>query len=453
MNSSSVIGKILIEGVLVLKSPLLIGDGAGETADNLRDVHVLKSRRGEPFIPGTSLCGVLCDWLENVSPAWTTKIFGDTDKMQSSIQVEDIALKGGKVIVRDGVRINGVTNTGEDGGKYDFEVVERGASGALRLLINLRGIHVNKNFDGDKNYSLDGITDVVALMLGRLRDGIRVGALTSKGFGLVAAEKLTASFYDFRDVNDVAAWLTGIKPAHAVQPSVARNIASPKDFIVDALFQFNSSFIIRDYDVSADDKEKKISAVTLKSQKDFVVPGTSLKGIFRHRAEYIFAKLGLDPKSLDGLMGNSTTDKKIKSRFIVAESYVAPENFAEVEHTRNKIDRFTGGTLQGTLFTTKPAYQKNRGKPTFKIHFEIRDADDAEAGLAIFLLRDLWLGCVALGGEKSIGRGTVNGLSAEINFKGKTYKLGTNGKVIDGSESELEDFATALKHFAGGDGK
>ncbi|MBQ3452125.1 MAG: CRISPR-associated protein, partial [Selenomonadaceae bacterium] len=77
MNSSSVIGKILIEGEFILKSPLLIGDGAGETADNFRDVHVLKNRQGEPFIPGTSLCGVLCDWLENLSPAWTTKIFGD----------------------------------------------------------------------------------------------------------------------------------------------------------------------------------------------------------------------------------------------------------------------------------------------------------------------------------------------------------------------------------------
>ncbi len=452
MNSSSVIGKILIEGNLVLKSPLLIGDGAGETADNFRDVHVLKNRRGKPFIPGTSLCGVLCDWLESVSPAWTTKIFGDTDEMQSSIQVEDIALEGGEVIARDGVRIDGVTGTGVDGGKYDFEVVERGAEGALRLLINLRGVHVSKNFVGEKNYSLDEITDAIALMLGRLRDGIRLGALTSKGFGLVAAEKLTASLYDFRDANDVAAWLTDSKPAHAIQPSEAGTAASPKDFIVEANFRFNSSFIIRNYDVDALDKAKNISAVSLKSRKDFVIPGTSLKGVLRHRAEYIFAKLGLDSKILNGLMGNSTPDKKIKSRFIVAESYVAPENFSEVEHTRNKIDRFTGGTLQGTLFTTKPAYQKNL-EPTFKLHFEIRDASDAEAGLAIFLLRDLWLGRVALGGEKSVGRGTVSGLSAEINFRSKIYKLSANGKVIGGDKSELENFAAAMKNFAGGDGK
>ncbi|MBR2733398.1 MAG: CRISPR-associated protein, partial [Selenomonadaceae bacterium] len=63
MSKSNVIGKILIVGNLRLQSPLLIGDGAGETSDNFRDIHVLKNRQGKPFIPGTSLCGVLRDWL------------------------------------------------------------------------------------------------------------------------------------------------------------------------------------------------------------------------------------------------------------------------------------------------------------------------------------------------------------------------------------------------------
>lgn len=441
MNKSSVIGKILIEGDLVLKSPLLIGDGAGETSDNFRDVHVLKNRRGEPFIPGTSLCGVLRDWLTRIKPDAVTEIFGDADEMQSSIQTDDIELTNFDIIARDGVRIDGVTGTVDGDGKFDFEAVERGAHGSLRMLITLRGCH-----------SVEKISKAVALMLGRLRDGIRLGALTSKGFGLVAAENLNAGFYDFRQKADVAAWLLDKPATEKILPSTEEIADDLNNFIVDANFRFNSSFIVRDYDISAEDKAKNISAVTFKSRKDFVIPGMSLKGVLRHRAEYILAKLGLDSKTLDALMGSSTPDKKIKSRFIVAESYVAPEDFSEVEHTRNKIDRFTGGVIQGALFATKPAYQKNL-EPTFKLHFEIRDADNTEAGLAIFLLRDLWLGRVALGGEKSVGRGTVSGLSAEIKFRGKTYKLGANGKVIGGDKSELENFAAALKNFAGGDGK
>ena len=424
MNKSSVIGKISIAGDLVLKSPLLIGDGAGETPDNFRDVHVLKNRQGAPFIPGTSICGVLRDWIENFAPDAVTEIFGDNDKMQSSIQFDDIALADCEIISRDGVRIDGMTGAGVDGGKYDFEVVERGANGKLNLLINLRGCH-----------SVEKISNVVARLLKKLQDGIQLGAMTSKGFGLAAVENLTANLYDFRDKADVIAWLTDKTPTKKITPTAAE-IPADNDFVVDAEFVFNSSFIIRDYDNDS----------TLKSRKDFVVPGTSLKGILRHRAEYIFDKLKRDKIFLERLMGTTTS----KSRFIVAESYVAPKNFAEVEHTRNKIDRFTGGTLQGTLFTTKPAYQKN-GEPTLKIHFEIRDAKDFEAGLALFLLRDLWLGRVAIGGEKSVGRGTVRGQAATINFNGKTYKLDAHGKIIDGDKSELEKLSAALKNFAGGD--
>lgn len=430
MNKSSVIGKILIVGNLRLQSPLLIGDGAGESAENFRDVHVLKNRQGKPFIPGTSLCGVLRDWLANVDAAAVPEIFGDADKMQSSIQADDIALENGEIIFRDGVRIDGLTGAGVDGGKYDYEAVERGASGKLRLLITLRGVH-----------DVEKISATVAKLLRQLQDGIRLGALTSKGFGLVTAENLRADFYNFSNGADVAAWFTGKSAAKKILPSTEKFSAPEKNLVVEADFQFNSSFIIRDGDA------------TLKSRDDFVLPGTSLKGILRHRAEYILRRLGLDVDALENLMGASSSEKKIKSRFIVAESYIAPKNFAEIEHTRTKIDRFTGGTLQGTLFTTTPAYQKIFDAPTLKLRFEIRNAVDSEVGLAIFLLRDLWLGRVAVGGEKSVGRGTLKGLSATMNFRGKTYTLGANGKVLGGDKTELENFAAALKNFAGGDGK
>ena len=441
MNKSSIVGKIKITGDLVLNSPLLIGDGAGETADNFRDIHVLRNRQGEPFIPGTSLCGVLREWLESVEPESVKEIFGDKDKMQSSIQIDDITLKEGEVISRDGVKIDSITGAGVDGGKYDFEAVERGAKGSLYLLINLRGCH-----------SVDKISEIVRRLLKKLQDGIRLGALTSKGFGLTVAENLTAKFYNFRKKSDVAAWFTNKDPDEKILPSDEKNSASENDFIVDANFKFNSSFIIRDYDATEKIGETTVTASTLKSRKDFVIPGTSLKGILRHRAEYIFDKQKFDKKFLEKLMGSSSPDEKIKSRFIVEESYISVENFSEVRHTRNKIDRFTGGVLQGTLFTTKPAYQKNPAEPTLKIHFEIRNAEPSEAGLALFLLRDLWLGHVAIGGEKSVGRGTISGKYAEINFNGKTYKLDADGKV-DGDKSELENFAKALKNFSGGDSK
>lgn len=445
MNKASIIGKILIEGELVLASPLLIGDGEGETSENKKDIHVLKNQDDIPFIPGISLCGVLREYMTGIEPKATAKIFGDANNFQSAIQIDDIELKDGKVTSRDGVSIDGLTGTGIDGAKYDYEAIDRGATGKLRILINLRGGIVDAEKFDAANYTLEKVTGIVDELIVRLQHGIRLGAMTAKGFGLTKIENLTADFYDFRNKKDVAAWLTDKAASTKITPAAKTISDDPNDFIVDAQFKFNSSFIIRNYQVSAKDKENKISAVSLRSQNDFVIPGTSLKGIFRHRAEKIFRTLKLDAAKLETLMGTSKdSGEKIKSRFIVAESYITPQNVAEVEHTRNKIDRFTGGTLQGTLFTIKPVYQKT-SEPTLKIHFEIRNAKDFEAGLALFLLRDIWRGNVAIGGEKSIGRGTVSGISAEIKFQGETYKLGEGGKVIEGDATKLSALAETLK--------
>lgn len=64
--------------------------------------------------------------------------------------------------------------------------------------------------------------------------------------------------------------------------------------------------------------------------------------------------------------------------------------------------------------------------------------------MALFLLRDLWLGKVAVGGEKAVGRGTLSGCDAEIKFKGETYSFGEGGKIISGNKGELEKFVSAV---------
>lgn len=165
--------------------------------------------------------------------------------------------------------------------------------------------------------------------------------MTSKGFGVAAVENLDAQFYDFIKKADVMAQLTDKDAAEKIQP--AENIsANTKNFIVDAEFVFNSSFIVRNYYVP----EEKISAVSLKSLENFVLPGTSLKGILRHREEYIFGRLKLDAKFLNNLMGSAEGDK-IKSRFIVGESYIENKNIAEISHTRNKLTDLRAAFCRG----------------------------------------------------------------------------------------------------------
>ena len=438
MSDASVIGKIMIAGELVLDSALLIGDGAGENPDNKRDIHVLKNRGGKPFVPGTSICGVLREYFARTEPAAVEKIFGDLDSMQSSIQIGDVELIDGAIIFRDGVSIDGSTGVGINGGKYDYEAVERGAHGAIKMLVTLRACHER-----------DAIKNSISRLLKRLELGIEVGALTAKGFGRVHVENLIADFYDFRNKSDVAAWLMNYPASEKILPS--DDIQSGgDDLIIDADFVMNSSLIVRNYDTREKIGENKIHAVSLKSRDDFLIPGTTLKGILRHRAEYILSRLGCPNAALDDLMGISNKALKIKSRFVVDEIYISTENVRAAVHSRTRVDRFTGGALQGTLFTMKPIWQSTT-KPSLKIHFEIRKVKrDAEVGLALALLRDLWTGLIAIGGEKSVGRGTLSGRGAWISFDGRHYELDRDGKIIFGDADEFKRLARTLKNFSEG---
>ena len=67
-NTAQVTGRVLIFGDLVLDAPLLIGAGDGGDDRNAdEDIRVLKGKEG-PFIPGTSLCGVLREFLRTHEP-------------------------------------------------------------------------------------------------------------------------------------------------------------------------------------------------------------------------------------------------------------------------------------------------------------------------------------------------------------------------------------------------
>lgn len=136
-------------------------------------------------------------------------------------------------------------------------------------------------------------------------------------------------------------------------------------------------------------------------------------------------------------------EAKRRSRFLVDEAIITQGVIAK-EQSRNRIDRFTGGTIDTALFTTKPIWQKKREEPVVRLHFGVKAAESWEAGLALLLLKDLWLGRTAIGGEKSIGRGTLKGVRATISYDGKKWEI-SNEKKTDARHAEaLQQFVTAL---------
>lgn len=462
-KDAAVIDRIVLTGKLVVKSPLCIGDGMGEDSKSSdKDIHVQRNKQGKPLIPGTSMCGVLrCFISESLGENKEKMVFGGSDNTdtQSLVQVFDTVLDKYSVAFRDGVAITDHTGVAKEGSKYDYEVVDQG-EGVFRLEAVIRQCQSDEK---------DEIHNAVIQIKEKLEKGIYLGAMTSKGLGLVQLKKAVLNSYDFVDsFEDVKAWF--MKPV-LLYEDVSDCIEESSD--IDAYpaapffegdFELDSTMIIRTENLDIkEERDKHIDKVFLKnSSGQYVVPGSSIKGVLRHQARYILDRVWkyYDYKEreekiegfINDLMGYSKDkEHRKKSRFYVYES-VLTDAVKEKEITRNRIDRFTGGTIDSSLFTNVPVYQKHTGKSALMIRFNIMPkANDKEIGLALLLFRDLWQGRIAIGGEKGVGRGTLKGVSGKFilkdeNDNDKIFVVNNKGEIStdDGNISVLDNYVKAL---------
>lgn len=462
MSGENIVGKALLEGQLVLLSPLLIGDGASAHENGEQDICVLRTGAGMPLLPGTSLIGAMRELLAAQYPNKVADIFGELDKEQSTICASDITFPASSTItMRNGVSIDQNLGTAIPHKRYDYEALDRGAKAPLRLEFTLRGIHTDDPSRFETASIREDILEVLAFLRDKLASGIHLGANTAKGFGHIQLRDARLGLFDFRDRAAAKAWFLRPRPTAADAPiqlagSSSLALKNPADFIVTADFSLRSSILVRNYQVI----DGHSIATMTRSGRDAVIPGTTIKGVLRQRAHVIAAACGRSGDWLDRLMGTAdnkqaaaseAAEGRVKSRFIVDECYLSlakDSGLIEREITRNRIDRFTGGTIDGSLFRTQPLYQSKPDKATVSLHFAIRSASAAEAGLALFLLKDLWQGQLPLGGEAGVGRGTLKGIHAKISYQGANYEMNKNGQITTGDPQKLEACAAALNDTA-----
>lgn len=421
MNDAAVIEKIIVEGKLIAKSPLMIG--AGEN-DGLTDTLVLRDKNEQAYIPGTSLAGVLRSMvLASCDEEMALSLFGDLDMgWQSSITVLDVPLSKAKTIIRDSVCIDTYTGVGIEGAKFDYEAIAAGAEGDFQLVITLRYFHAQKGYKDDVVKLVNQIAD-------QLMQGIHLGARTTKGFGLVQCVNVKSYYYDFAKPQAVKAWLTNDKKGCQVYNAKPQALVDENSLVVEGDFRINGSLIVRE--AGEDDN----TSTMLGGKNDYIIPGTTVKGIIRKQSQKIADYLGLPESFIPELMGyaDKNTLTKQKSRLMVDEIYLPKEEYKKFKHTRNRLDRFTGGTVDTALFSSEPIY--DIGKGTIKLRFTVKSCSEAEAGLLLLVLKDIWTGQVAFGGEKSVGRGTLLGQQAHISFGGEEIII---KKAVKGDDLKFE---------------
>ena len=290
-DNQKIKGKIVLRGQIKCLSPVHIGSGR----DKNTDMDIIRDAEGKPFIPATSFVGILRHALlgevfngkqdDDFKNFWG---YTEDDKgQQSALLCSNITPAGNsemKVITRDGIRIENRTGIASDQGKFDIELLERGA----RLNLNMEFTYHGYN----ENYVKKTVCTIYDLLS---KGQISIGAKTNAGFGRVVLLENETSIYlfdFFHNKRTVYNWLKqNFSPEDMIS---AGELGEPfrskkRQFSITANLKLKNSLIVRSYD----SQPELPDATQLTSLNDRVIPGTSLKGAIRARAERILNTLRL----------------------------------------------------------------------------------------------------------------------------------------------------------------
>lgn len=478
-------GKLLVRASLELVTPAIIGNGKSDNSDMDILREPVRARPGSktngesaawiqssPLIPATSIIGVFRAYLErHLRGRWSPEIekafkylFGylaapeekeeaekkktEAFETQSALQCDDILLPEAKVTIRDGVAIDHRKNIALDKQKFAYEVMEYRKAFDLKLEVTLRKGH-------DDAEAVAHYKKLLFTIFHGIEQGhIRIGAKSNKGFGRLGIKDNAIKIAElhFRNPEHFYLWLRNDPNGYVFDKISLQDIDSfamgPSQFRIDAWFRIKNSLLIRSY--SADPQEP--DGVHMQSNGRFLMPGTSVMGAVRHRAKKILKTLDMPDAAVEhrmrhlfGYEGEKRTGAgACKGRLRIEETTI--QNPLARIQTRIKIDRFTGGTLHGALFETMPLWRKGQEKAVH-VAMTLTEYDDWQAGLLLLILKDLWAGDLAIGGDKSVGRGVLEGVSATITWPKGEVELapGPNGVLADSEKQEkLEAFVKKL---------
>lgn len=430
--------RILIESLLELASPCHLG---GADANASSDRPLLRDGAGRPFLPGTTLAGLLRATLERTEKSEAEALFGanwgDPKGNQARLLISSALIDQPGFVpteLRDGVRIDPGRGVAEDQKKFDLELLPKGTRFRLRFELDLFG-----QPEKDRVLLCGFVNILQALEQGH----IDLGARTRRGFGetrIVAdpdGSRWRVEEYPVATPAGLYAWLgRGLDDLPDDWPAVKRetypNIKSlaqhwqinlPNDqtlseFRITLALVLPGSILVGSE--GHDPAEPDRSYLTRLSRSDNrvitepVLPATSLAGVLRHRclriAKTLAGRKNANARQLvEELFGPEKTGKNERawaSRVAIREARIL--NGRALRHTRVRIDPWTGGALESFLFTEDAWYGGE-----VQIEIKLREAHDtalvgpASRALLLLALRDLVCGSLSVGAESGVGRGRL----------------------------------------------
>ena len=422
--NDAVVRRLYARGIWVLHSPGHFGGSKTGRAD----MCLLRDQHGHPFVPAASIAGAARSYLARYSLPWLKyqdglthelpalkRLFGGADKndTMSALIVDDAACDKTATTIRDSVRIDHKTGSAAAQAKFDVEIIECGTGFELNLQCIVRHGDLHDNVCMLEKWFL-------ALLHGFQTGDIHLGARTRRGYGRGKVEAWDIRDLQMKEPADVMAWLQDTvwsRPASALMPCPLP--ADQRRYVhMQVDFALCTSLLIRSPSAGPQDPD----VVHLQSGQQPVVPGTSMGGAFRHRATLIATVIGWSKDAVNEMFGpvhKQQTPAAHQEGLWASRVSIEEQTVSHVEPKRQHrvaIDRFTGGSLPGALFNEEPIFPQQPA-PHLRLRLTLEEPNDAEIGLLLLTLRDFWYGHAALGGETGNGRGTLQGVKAELQLK------------------------------------
>ena len=438
--------RYLTRVVIEAATPLAVGTGNKSV---LTDALVARDLNGLPYIPGSSLAGVLrhiigddnkqrdsiFGFQDGNKGHGSRIIFTDAVLLDADGEAQDGLIIGEKsaflsnydaLPTRQHVRINQFGST-DKGGKFDEQVVYQGT----RFVFEIEMVD-----NGDNKVRYCKVLDNIFTQL------FRVGGGTRSGFGAIRVIDMEYRLLDLSKPEELELYIT--KSSSLKQTWEGYEPYSPEDgseqpwheYVLELkpldFYLFSSGFSDDDADTIPVTESYVVWNTDGMGQfvdDGVLIPATSFKGALAHRVAYHWNKIkGFTAESGNGkvgdkneavvkLFGSSGSDSDAISRgnVLLSDVILEPSETEQDKLRDNKllnhvtIDRITGGTIAGHLFTEKVTHRPNQSfKEVLYVNAEVLRDDDIKAALERSL-QDICDGLLPLGGGTNRGHGIFTG--------------------------------------------
>lgn len=459
--------RFLARFVIEAATPLAVGSGE---KDILTDALVATDVNGLPYIPGTAIAGVVRHMIDDIEREMNTErfdslkvkeressaYFGYQDRSDggrgSEIIFSEAKILNSNGMVVDGISLDAIDNDSllqsykelpirqhvhinEKGvkaehGKFDEQVCFAGTRFCFELEMVAKEDTIEK---------FDKILEQVQSQT------FRIGGGTRSGFGKIKVVDMQTKMLDLKNGDELQLYLkkssnlsetwggweqkaVDIKPSSGWTEYELK--LQPEDF-----FLFGSGFGDDEVDMTPV-KEKKVVWKDGRGEmtEDLVlIPAASVKGALAHRVAYHYNRLtgvfaenlttdeerkkvvGKNNEAVKELFGsegeidkNSNEMKDQKRGNLLFSDVIMNEKMNDKILNHVAIDRFTGGAIEGALFSEKTTYGKGQ-EFTMTILADNSVLKGKVKEALEEALKDICKGLLPLGGGVNRGNGVFTG--------------------------------------------